>query len=638
MPSLLMIKKYQISFWVLLASITCIAIYYPGLSGGFMMDDKSNLSPLRVFNGEFSWDKIKEYIGLSKSGVLKRPISVLSFLTDSNSWPTSAWSFKRTNVFIHIFNSILLFTLYYKLFHNSKKFRKDAFFIASISMALWMFHPFLVSSVLYIVQRMAMLAATFVLLGLLSYTIGRTRFENSSGNKGLFLMLIGMYVMPVFAVLSKENGILLVYFILLVEIFVFRQSFKYNKINNRVMFWLYLPPLLTTFGLISKLPSFINSYFLREFSLFERVITQFRVMTNYLYNIFFPKVITEGAYTDGYNLSNSLFDPITTILSIIFIILVIVFSWLLRERNPLISFSIFFFFVAHVLESTIIPLELYYEHRNYIPMFFLFLPFVLLLNILRKKSKLFNYPMYSIILLLLFITFLKTNLWGDNYKLHQITMNNYPSSTRAITMMAIQYEEKNDLLNSFKTLKKGIEINNAFEIKINYLNILCSGKILQEQHLIALYKDSKVVKMTRTSIPPFNVLLSNVLNNNCGIGNPIQNSKILLKVLEENSFEKNITEKPNTYIVKAQIEFRLKNFISAKNYFVKSFYWDHDFNNLFFVTSDFLSEGENEMALEIINIGWSVYLDDFKYSVDWFDYKQTFYEIRSSIEANILNK
>jgi hypothetical protein len=47
----------------------------------------------------------------------------------------------------------------------------------------------------------------------------------------------------------------------------------------------------------------------------------------------------------------------------------IALAWALRRRAPLISCGIFWFFVGHSMEATVVPLELMFEHRNYLPSF-----------------------------------------------------------------------------------------------------------------------------------------------------------------------------------------------------------------------------------------------------------------------------
>ena len=52
--------------------------------------------------------------------------------------------------------------------------RTTAAWLALISAAVWMLHPFLVSTTLYAVQRMAQLAMMFSLGGLITYLYGRS--------------------------------------------------------------------------------------------------------------------------------------------------------------------------------------------------------------------------------------------------------------------------------------------------------------------------------------------------------------------------------------------------------------------------------------------------------------------------------
>ncbi|MCY0536413.1 hypothetical protein, partial [Klebsiella pneumoniae] len=57
-----------------------------------------------------------------------------------------------------------------------------------------------------------------------------------------------------------------------------------------------------------------------------------------------------------------------------------------RKRAPSIPAGWFFFLVAHLVESSFLPLEMYYEHRNYLPSFGLLLAATGLLEILLRRS------------------------------------------------------------------------------------------------------------------------------------------------------------------------------------------------------------------------------------------------------------
>ena len=105
--------KYSIknSVWLLLLVVMAWLSYQPGLTGGFMLDDENNLKDLAIIDNELSLEHLRVYFGESTSGPLKRPISVFSFLLDAQDWPADAYSFKRTNIIIHIINGALLFFL-----------------------------------------------------------------------------------------------------------------------------------------------------------------------------------------------------------------------------------------------------------------------------------------------------------------------------------------------------------------------------------------------------------------------------------------------------------------------------------------------------------------------------------------------
>ncbi|MEZ5497755.1 MAG: hypothetical protein R3F25_13200 [Gammaproteobacteria bacterium] len=79
--------------------------------------------------------------------------------------------------------------------------------VALITMAFWLLHPYFVSTTLYVIQRMAMLPTSFVLLGLFFYLKGRDeKYKNSKKSYFYIFRAICLYFL---ATLSKENGIIL---------------------------------------------------------------------------------------------------------------------------------------------------------------------------------------------------------------------------------------------------------------------------------------------------------------------------------------------------------------------------------------------------------------------------------------------
>lgn len=102
-------------------------------------------------------------------------------------------------------------------------------------------------------------------------------------------------------------------------------------------------------------------------SLTERPLTEGRVVIFYLYLIVCPHLESFGIYHDDIAISTSLTTPPTTIFALLTLGALVVAAWRMRESRPIVSFGIAWFLVGHLLESTILPLEIAHEHRNYLP-------------------------------------------------------------------------------------------------------------------------------------------------------------------------------------------------------------------------------------------------------------------------------
>ena len=191
------------SFWLCL--VGAAAIYWPGLSGSYILDDANNLEGFKVLDlGIITW---RDAIFGNESGPLGRPVAMATFLANHWGGTGSVWYYKYTNLMIHLLCGSLIFWLTGRLLwrHVPDEHRwYTALFVA----ALWLFAPMHVSSVLYIVQRMAQLAALFSFAGLLCYVIGRQNLADRP-KMGVPLMFGGLLVFLPLAAFSKENGLLL---------------------------------------------------------------------------------------------------------------------------------------------------------------------------------------------------------------------------------------------------------------------------------------------------------------------------------------------------------------------------------------------------------------------------------------------
>ena len=106
--------------------------------------------------------------------------------------------------------------------------------------------------------------------------------------------------------------------------------------------------------------------------------------------------------------------------------------WALRRRAPVVAFGLSWFLICHLMESTIFPLELVFEHRNYMALAGLvLLPVYAVARFPVMKQVAMILPL--VVLVMLFMTRTRAAEWGDPVLFHTMAINDHPLSGRAIT-------------------------------------------------------------------------------------------------------------------------------------------------------------------------------------------------------------
>lgn len=406
-------------------------VYSPGLRGGFLLDDVPALQGLQTVHN--AGDAYR-YILTGTAGVLGRPVALASFLLDDNTWPTSPYRFKRTNLLLHLLTGLLLAWLSLLLCRALNKEREiPNQAIAVTVMGIWLLHPFNVSTTLYIVQRMAQLSALFTVTGLLFYVHGRM-IARQRIKAGYLWMTAGVVFGGLLATLSKENGVLIIPFILAIEYLVLQRAGI--DVPARWHTWasgfLYLPLLIFASWLIWNFAGILGGYAARDFSMSERLLTESRVLFNYLAHIIVPVRQGTGVFHEDYVISKSLIDPITTLLSVIGLIGFGLVAFLWRNRQPVLSLAIVWFFISHLMEATIFPLEIYFEHRNYLAMYgILFAIAYYAITADGSLSKFLKASLLLVGLLLTVTTARAASLWGNPLLSATFWALEHPASYRA---------------------------------------------------------------------------------------------------------------------------------------------------------------------------------------------------------------
>ncbi len=448
-------QKYQTGLIFLVLSLIIVAIYSNILDSSWHFDDIPNIlenSFLHIDSLSFTQLKNTLYTDVIHpfrlGEKLYRPIPCLTFALNWYFGQDNVLGYHIVDIIIHILTACSLFLFIFNLFNtpNLKIHRgMNPFILSFLAGLLWAVHPIQTQAVTYIVQRMAQIAALFYILGMYAYIKGRF---SSSPAKIItwFLLSVIFYVLALY---SKSNAVMLPLSILLVEMIFFqnlgdRKTQKYICTASIVIAGFII--LFGSFTFFKGNPlSFLDGYETRTFTLTERLLAEPRVILLYLSQIFFPSP-DRFSLAHDIVLSSSLIKPWTTIPSIFFIIIMNLVAVLLVKKKPLISFAILFFFLNHLIESSVLSLEIIFEHRNYLPSFFLFLPIVYwlcyIVSIYWNKKKLLSIGAIFLILFLILNfsinTYIRNKVWKDEITLWTDAMSKAPNQTRPLWYLAIE--------------------------------------------------------------------------------------------------------------------------------------------------------------------------------------------------------
>lgn len=444
------IVNQQFYRWIFLlgGGLLILLIYAPSLSGGFAFDDFPNLVNNEHLAGIDSLSNAWQAAFTNVSGPLGRPVGMLTFTLNAYLTELDPWWMKLTNLGIHLLNAWLVFLLAVRLMpllSRSSFHPADARLLAVAVALIWAVHPLSLTSVAYIVQRFNSLATLFSLLALLAYLRARmTTYPGPSVNSshpilsksiyyGLFLLLF-----PI-ALFAKENAVLIPIFLIVIETFALRFSstspFELRFLKVIAVLILAFITLGFLYVLIFRPGSLVGGYQLREFTLNERLLTEARVICWYLWMIVLPNIQQMSLYHDDIALSTGLLSPPTTLLALAALLGLATAGWMLRSRLPALGFAVFWFFGGHLLESTVIPLEIAFEHRNYLPSVGVVLGLALLLQdaLARVERRQVILGAVAVIATCLFAfsTWNRSQNWSDPLLTPVVEAHNKPNSPRA---------------------------------------------------------------------------------------------------------------------------------------------------------------------------------------------------------------
>lgn len=429
---------------VCLSVLLTAMIYLPGMSGGFAFDDYVN-----IVQNPFITEDIRDADTLSRAawsgqaGPLKRPVAMLSFAL--NAATTGHWpmAYKVTNLVIHLLNGVLAFfcvLLLLKAHLNQRDDSKQLIFLSATVATIWLVHPINLTPVLYVVQRMTSLAALFSFAAVIAYCIGRFALIDKRYGIAAVSLLIGLPLTVAFGAYSKENALLVLPVLGAIEYSLFRFR-GIGTINDRVLRLGFQILCIAVFAAVAWYflwyrPDYLkNAYAGRTFNLTERLLTEARVLWFYLSLIVFPQLSDFGLYHDDIALSTGLFEPVTTLYSCVGIFLVCLASLVAARKFPVFGFCVAWYLIGHSMESSIFPLELVHEHRNYFPSLGIIFGLTFFVStILREiENRRASFGAAALIILLLSsLTFIRAGTWSDPITLALTEAEYHPASYRSV--------------------------------------------------------------------------------------------------------------------------------------------------------------------------------------------------------------
>lgn len=378
----------------------------------------------------------------------------LARLTLAINWYFSRgdpFSYHVINILLHVLTAFFLYLAGALLLASPRlkgKYCHHRYFIVLLAVALWAVNPIQTQAVTYIVQRMAALAAFFYVVGIYFYLKGR--LAQTAPGKFIFLVLCAFSF--ILGLASKENAAIFPLSLLLIEA-AFFQDLSQKRVR-RVLLGIFTGGMLFTFAagvlvFFKGNPSKILNYDMRYFSPLQRVLTEPKILIYYLSQIFYP-VPTRLSIEHDIEVSTSLFHPWTTLPSIMIVCAFVVVGVLWLKKYPLLGFAVLFFFLNHVIESSIIGLELVFEHRNYLPSLFLFFPvaagFAKLLDYYRPKSRWLYLTLAGFIFCLVAAlgagTYVRNFAWRTEKTLWEDAVTKAPLSSRPWHNLALTHYER----------------------------------------------------------------------------------------------------------------------------------------------------------------------------------------------------
>ena len=451
-------KQNVFAFWSGIISIVLLGtlIYSNSFDCSFQFDDKHNITDNTAIR---DLSNIRAMWELGHS----RLVGFYSFALNYHFGELNVRGYHIVNFFIHIINAIIIFWITRLLFRSpvlkDQSIARHQFTIAWLTALLFVSHPLATGAVTYIVQRLASLVALFYLLAIGLYLTAR--LSASVRSYGYYAAAA---LAAILAIHTKENAYTLPLAIVLIELFFLQTNkLSLNWKSPRIILGLlgvvaFVTIALSTFSLEVFKPLPPSQYNSETITSWNYLLTQLGVIVRYIRLLILPY-----NQTIDYDIpvSHSVLET-STLLSGLFLLSILSMAIYLFNKNRIISFGIFWFFLTLSIESSIIPIsDLMFEHRTYLPSFGFFLILAGgLYPYIENRNK--NTAMLIVALLIgtnSVLAYQRNKVWKDELSLWSDAIQKSPNKARPYMNRGYAYGRLQQWKNSINDFNKVNELN-----------------------------------------------------------------------------------------------------------------------------------------------------------------------------------
>lgn len=465
------------------ALLGTVLVYWTGLHGPFVLDDANNLNPiLEWLHGDNTWQHA--LLG-NASGLFGRSLSMATLMLSAWAGGYDPFAFKLGNLIVHLLCGFVGWQMLRRALARDPHLRRHADLAASLLAAVWLLHPLNVSTVLYAVQRMAQVSTLFTLAAVWTYLAARRALEQGHTRRAAYGLFVWFPLLLIAGLLGKENAAVTPALCLIFEIAYFHETRAIYRQSGakRVLVTFYSTFLIVPAALAAAIfalhPNrFLGGYTIRDFTLPQRLLSEGRALLDYVGVLLLPRGPAMGVFNDDFAVSTGLLSPPSTMFALLTLVAITVFAIALRKRAPSVFAGWFFFLIAHSIESSFLPLELYFEHRNYLPAFGLLLAVAGLAEFLTRRIEFGAMPRWkpgvlatgACALALGVATHARASVWSDEGRLLFQEATYHPGSVRANSSLAFYAIRQGNVRFARATIDGLLENPNPRVRELAYLN------------------------------------------------------------------------------------------------------------------------------------------------------------------------